>query len=227
MLLVLVGLFAAGARALHVDHLGEHLVGIRASLFAALGRPDDGRNAAHLITIDATFARYPATTLVHVLAGAVFVVLAPLQLLPAIRRRHPGWHRWSGRLLLLTGAAAAATGLFFGVLHPFGGAGEAVIIAIAGALFFNAATRAWLAIRRRDTATHREWMLRAFAIMFAVPLTRVIGSPIDFALASTAVDIRTAFVVDLWLSWAIAIGGAEWWIRSRRHARSQLMKEPA
>ncbi len=87
-----------------------------------------------------------------------------------------------------------------------------------GILFLVAAARAWRAIRRRDVATHREWMLRAFAVMFAVPLTRVLGTPIDIALVNR-VPLEAGFVVDLGLSWLLMIGAAEWYIRRARARR--------
>ncbi len=224
VVLCLVGLFAATARALHVDHLAEHIVPIRYRILEAVGRPDRSNNAADLARdIDESFGRYPGVTLLHVVPGGLFLLLAPLQLVGRIRRRFPAWHRWSGRALLVTGATAALTGMFFGVLMPFGGAGESLIIAIVGTLFLVAAFQAWRAIRRRDVTTHRRWMLRAFAVMLGVPLTRVIGTPLDIAFVGSGLAPGPLFVIDLWVAWAIAIGGAEWWIRRPSGATAERL----
>ncbi len=53
--------------------------------------------------MDAGFARHLALTMVHIIPGAVFMILAPLQFVPAIRAKHLSFHRWSGRLLFVSG----------------------------------------------------------------------------------------------------------------------------
>jgi uncharacterized membrane protein len=214
-LLTLVGVASAVARAIWVDNLGEFVVPLRQGVFAALGATDEVNTPAELARIDENFARFPAVTRLHVIPGAVFLLLAPLQLVRGIRQRRPAWHRWSGRVLLVSGSIAAVTGLFFGVLHPIAGAPEGIVIAIIGAVFLGSAWKAWRAIRRRDVTTHRRWMLRAYAVMFGVPLTRVLGTPIDLVVTSFGLPITTGFVIDLALSWALALGVAEWWIRRR------------
>jgi hypothetical protein len=48
----------------------------------------------------------------HVLAGAVLSAGGLLQLLPWLRRRMPGWHRWNGRVFLVLALAGTLSGLF-------------------------------------------------------------------------------------------------------------------
>jgi hypothetical protein len=87
---------------------------------------------------------------------------------------------------------------------------------LVGTLFLVAIVRAFRAIRRRDPVRHREWMLRAFGVMVAVPATRVMGAILDVAFAPTGISSASLFVVDLWITWPLVIGTTEWWIRYTR-----------
>src|SRR5258708_30238817 len=49
---------------------------------------------------DAGFARHPVITLIHILPGAVFMILGPLQFLPRIPARWPRFHRRTGRIFI-------------------------------------------------------------------------------------------------------------------------------
>ncbi len=64
--------------------------------------------------------------------------------------RDMGGRRWSGRLLLVL--PATITGLWFGVLMPIPGAGEATVISLVAAYFVVSLARAFRAIRRGDVA---------------------------------------------------------------------------
>ena len=67
--------------------------------------------------------------------GALLLVLMPVQFSSRVRSRFITFHRWSGRLLLLTAFVAVPAGLFFGVGMPWGGAGEVIGVSLAGGLF--------------------------------------------------------------------------------------------
>src|SRR5688500_15060775 len=81
------------------------------------------------------FNRHPTATLLHVLPAALLVILAPLQFSRRIRSRHIRWHRWSGRVIVAIAIPVGLSGLFFGLLMPFGGTLEASGIAVFGVLF--------------------------------------------------------------------------------------------
>ena len=116
-------------------------------------------------------------------------------------------------------AGDRSTGLFFGVLLPYGGAGEATAIALFGGLFVLAAGKALVAIRRRQVARHREWMIRAFAIALAVSTVRIVGPTLDLMLTPAGLRLPEIFVLSLWTGWTITVGAAELWIRYTRPDR--------
>ncbi|HXO76189.1 MAG TPA: hypothetical protein VN824_13150, partial [Puia sp.] len=50
--------------------------------------------------VDAGFAQHSLITLLHILPGALFMILGPLLFLPAIRARYPKFHRRSERVVI-------------------------------------------------------------------------------------------------------------------------------
>ena len=219
--LVLLGVFAAVLRALQIPDSITRAEPVRQSLLDVFHviDPFASDRAAELDRVDHRYANHPVVTLLHVLPGAVLLVLMPLQFSPRVRNRFITFHRWSGRFLLLTSMVVVPAGLFFGVGMPWGGAGEAVGVTLAGALFLVSVSLAFLAIRKGDVARHREWMVRAFAIAIGISTVRVVGLVFDVTLTAAGVRPPAVFVLSIWTGWLLTIGVAETWIRYTRPAR--------
>lgn len=67
----------------------------------------------------------PVPIVLHIVAGILLNLLAPLQFAPKFRQRWPVFHRWSGRLLVVSGALVGVTGLWMNQFYPlFGGIGK-------------------------------------------------------------------------------------------------------
>jgi len=184
VLLVIVGVGAAVGRGVFRDDFATRTDPIRQLALAALNREDPflSQRSAELDQFDRRFAAHPLATLLHILAGGIFLILAPLQFSSRLRSRHLRFHRWSGRILILTAFVSAFAGLYFGLLMPYGGPGEATAIAFFGGLFLAALTRGFVAIRRHQVTRHREWMIRAFAIAMGIATVRVVAGVFDIAL---------------------------------------------
>jgi uncharacterized membrane protein len=217
-LLVGVGVASAAARAIFVNDLVQRMEPVRERMMAALGLPDPQPLArqAEMVRFDGNYARHPRLALGHVLPGALFLALAPLQFARGLRARRPRVHRWMGRGLLVVAFTSTACALYFGLTTPFGGAAEMVPITLFGALFLFSLGRAWAAIRARDVARHREWMIRAFAVAIGIATVRLVGLVLDLALTPLGVPVVTGFVVTLWIGWTLTLAAAEHWIRATR-----------
>ncbi len=110
------------------------------------------------------FLDYPTIVAVHAISGAVYLTFAPLQFIGRIRSRHLDYHRWVGRGLVLIGLVVGLTALFIGLVIPFSGWSEAVVIALFGSLFIFCLFQGFRHIRAKRVDLRREWMLRAFTI---------------------------------------------------------------
>jgi uncharacterized membrane protein len=218
ILLALLGVAAALGRALFLTDFVTRAEPFRQHLFDAL-RLDDPhmlQRAEEVARFDHRFAAHPFLTLLHVVPGAIFLVLAPLQFSSRVRNGYVEFHRWSGRVLILLAFAAGSSALYFGLLVPYGGPSEAIAIALFGGLFLAAISRAFLAIRRRRVACHREWMIRAFATAIGISTVRVVGAVLDVSLTPAGFRPQAVFVLSLWTGWTLTLGGAELWIRYTR-----------
>jgi uncharacterized membrane protein len=196
----------------------------REQLLRALHREDPFllQRAGELSLVDSRFAAHPFMTLLHVLPGGLFLMLAPLQFSSRIRSRHIWFHRWSGRLLVVTAFVTASAGLYFGLLMPYGGPLEMAAIAFFGGLFLTAVSKAFVAIRRHQVARHREWMIRALAVALGISTVRVVAIALDVALTPARVGPPMVFALSLWMGWALTVGVAELWIAYTRPRAQSL-----
>lgn len=105
----------------------------------------------------------------HVLAATAVALCGAIQLVPVVRRRAPGLHRWSGRIFLGLGMGAALSGALIALTRgPVAGPYMAVGNLVDASLVLMFAGLAWRAARRRDFALHRRWALRAFIVILGV-----------------------------------------------------------
>ena len=171
-----------------------------------------------VIPADHRFAGVPVALVVHILGAATFALAGILQLVPRFRRRHPVWHRRAGRVVAVAGLLVAGSALWLTLFYePQPGTGDLLFVL---RLLFGSALAACLvlgvaAARRRDIATHRAWMVRAYAIGLAAGtqvFTEGIGGAI-FGTGVLAADLAKG------AGWIINLAVAEWALRRPAHRR--------
>jgi uncharacterized membrane protein len=182
---------------------------------------------------DDRFADFPAPLVVHIVGAALYALVGAFQFVPRIRRRHRTWHRRAGRVLAVAGLLVAGSALWMTLLYAQKpGTGDLLYLL---RLVFGSAMAACLvlgfaAIRRRDVAAHRAWMIRAYAIGLAAG-TQAFTEGFGEALLGHGElqgDLAKA------AGWAINLAVAEWVIRhrptrrrTRRHPRPVTALSPA
>mmetsp|Transcript_23316 Transcript_23316/g.55277 ORF Transcript_23316/g.55277 Transcript_23316/m.55277 type:complete len:442 (+) Transcript_23316:105-1430(+) len=134
----------------------------------------------------------------HMTAGAIGMLLGPIQFAPYIRKRHRALHRWTGRLYCVCGMLACFFGEWFIVLKGrlVGGWNMTAAFAVAGLAIGYTSFMTWKTSRHAKfgtttaTATtsttsnrdavgrphsfqnHRDWAIRSYAQMVAPALYR-------------------------------------------------------
>jgi len=182
-------------------------------LFAPSSAPQRFPEAAAL---DAGFARHRLLTMVHIIPGLLFVVLAPLQFVGKLRSRRPGLHRWTGRVVIASGLIIGGTALVMSPQMAIGGANETAATMLFAIIFLFALIKAFLYIRRGKVALHREWMIRAFAIGMAVATVRPIMGAFFATSRITHLTPHDFFGTAFWLGFTIQSIAAEIWISYTR-----------
>lgn len=171
----------------------------------------------------------PAPVVVHVVAAATYALVGAFQFSARLRRRHPGWHRKAGRVLVGAGLVVAVSGVWITLLCPGapGGALLWTVRLVVGSAMGASLVAGLAAIHRRDIAAHRAWMIRAYALGLGAG-TQVFTESLGEAALGTG-DMSKA--VSLAAGWLINAVVAEWVIRhrvrrSRRSARPALAPAP-
>jgi uncharacterized membrane protein len=199
------GVAAAIVRAASVAHGGLSFDQIRLLV------PE--RMAAEALQFDQWFAAFPSLTILHVLFGGIFLMIAPLQLSSRIRVRFIGLHRWTGRILVVVALPVGVSALVFIDLFPYGGFAAASAAFVADSIFLVALVRAVVAIRCGDVTRHREWMIRMFSVALGVANIRIVGM-ILFAI--TGARVQDTLGISFWTGWLSTFAAAELWIRYTR-----------
>jgi len=197
ILLVLIGIAMVVRRSLT-------MAGVIASVNPAGGAP-----------FDTGFVKYPLITFLHMLPGALFMILGSLQFVKSIREKYPRFHRRSGWVFIVCGYMIGISAFIMSFLVPIGGVNEGAATVLFSVFFLIALTMALVSIMKRRIGLHREWMLRAFAIGLAVSTIRpIVGLFFAFSGLAPQQFFGTAF----WIGFTLHLVIAEGWINYTRRA---------
>ncbi|MET8139651.1 DUF2306 domain-containing protein [Sphaerisporangium sp. NPDC005288] len=181
---------------------------------------------------NARFFAAPVPVMLHIVGVTLYSVLGAFQFAPGFRRRRPRWHRAAGRLLVVCGLVAAASGLWMTLFYPRPeGDGDllAVFRVVFGTAMLGSIVVGFAAIRRRDFPGHRAWMIRGYAIGMGAGTQAVTQLPY-ILVAGMPAELPRALL--LGAAWVLNLAVAEWVIRGRpaglrRRSSAVLADRPA
>ncbi len=170
------------------------------------------------------YVHQPWLPAIHILAGTVFMLLGPLQFIPSIRRHWPKMHRVTGRVFLVCGLIAAATGLGVEFTFPLrGGYVKRAAMVLFSLAMLVALVLAWRAAVRRRIDLHRAWVVRAYAIGLALSTTRLYFIP-AYLMYGNPSQFEAATVT--WTGFCINCLVAEWIVRRSRRTHGKKLEKP-
>ena len=162
---------------------------------------------------NARFVAAPLPVVLHVVAAAAYIVLGAFQFAPGFRRRRPGWHRRVGRVLVGAGLVVALAGLWMAQFYRLPTHDGPLLYGfrlLFGALMALAIVLGFAAIRRREIARHRAWMLRGYALGLGAG-TQVLTLLLGELVLGPPGEVARALLMGA--AWAINLAVAEWLIR--------------
>src|SRR6201997_3377533 len=164
--------------------------------------------------LDAGFARHLVLTLIHILPGGLFLVLAPLQFVRGIREKHLRVHRWMGRVLFGCGLVIGVSALIMSYTMNIGGPNETAATTLFAIVFLYCLVRALVLIRRKEVSRHRQWEIRAYAVSLGVATTRPI---VGMFFAFRRLTPHEFFGIAFWLGFTTTLMAAELWVDYTRN----------
>ncbi|MBX2812354.1 MAG: DUF2306 domain-containing protein [Myxococcales bacterium] len=123
----------------------------------------------------------------HALAAGIIAFGGALQLIPAIRKRAPAFHRWNGRIFLITVIGLSLSGYYlawFRSSEPIPNLTSAVGTSINGLLILTFAALTLRTAVGRDFASHHHWAIRLYLVSNAQWFLRI-GMFTYFVVAPT------------------------------------------
>lgn len=115
-----------------------------------------------------------STFAMHMLSALVLTFGGALQLIPQIRERFPVFHRWLGRVYMLTAFTGSLAGLYLLIVRgTIGDTSQHIGIGLNAILIMIFAVIAMRTAMQRRIAVHRRWALRLFLAANGVWFFRV------------------------------------------------------
>jgi uncharacterized membrane protein len=206
----------------------RRLIAITPALLHGYQPPPPNSNpiAGRFGNLDDKIDQYPYLLLVHIVPGLLFLLLAPFQFSATFRANHRKAHRTFGRIFIICGLIVGATALLMSFAMPaIGGVNQAAATILFGVLFLFALGKAYVHIRRREIALHREWMIRAFAIGLAVTTIRPIVGIFFVTSRLSGLTPSEFFGTAFWIGFTVHLIVAESWIRTHpQSSQSQFQQ---
>lgn len=151
----------------------------------------------------------------HILMAAIITFGGTIQLIPWIRARAIGMHRWNGRVFMVAAITASLGGLYV-VWIRHGGSGDSlshVSISLNAVLILLFAGLAWRAAATRNIASHRRWAMRAFMVTNGVFFLRFgFGA---WVVITQVEPSPTTFHVFAFLSYLLPLALTELYLRAK------------
>jgi uncharacterized membrane protein len=168
------------------------------------------------------FVSTPLPVVLHIVGASIFCLVGALQFSTSLRRR--AWHRRAGRVVVPAGVVAALSGLWMAVHYDLPASDNQVLMGLrllTGIGMVTALLLAVNAVRRRDFAVHRNWMMRGYAIGIGAGTQVLTNLPWQLAFGAPSPMVRAGL---MGAGWAINLAVAEWLIR--RHS-APVPRSPA
>jgi len=153
--------------------------------------------------------------LVHIGAMMLAVVTGPFQFLRSLRERHFAFHRALGRVYIIGALVGALGGVYMAQFSASGTVSDVGFLLLGSGVLI-ATTYALVRIRTGNVQSHREWMTRSYALIFAAVTLRLYLPFLEMAFGE-----RVGYAVVAWACWVPNLVVAEWFVRTRLRRRRE------
>lgn len=135
---------------------------------------------------------------VHVIGSLLAVLIGPIQFIPSFRNAYMNVHRMLGKTYVISILGLGVPTGFYMAMYANGGKWAIVSFTILSTLWLITTYIAYAKVRQKAIPSHKNWMIRSYAITFAAVTLR-------FWTATLSVDFEvemdTTIVAAAWLAW--------------------------
>ena len=145
----------------------------------------------------------PVGLYIHAFAIMCPLIIGPVQfflrrLTPEARRaKYLPLHRWLGRIYVTGALIGGLVGLYLAIF-AFGGFVSALGFGFLAVLMITSTSIAYIRIREGNEFSHKEWMTRSYALIFAAVTLRLL---LGIFQGAFGIEAMPAYQATAWFSW--------------------------
>jgi hypothetical protein len=149
------------------------------------------------------YLQRPVGLYIHAFAIMFPLIIGPVQfflrrLTPEARRaKYLPLHRWLGRIYVTGALIGGVAGLYL-AFFAFGGFVSALGFGLLALLTLTCTSIAYLRIRAKNEFSHKEWMTRSYALIFAAVTLRL---QLGIYIGAFGIEEMAAYQAVAWSSW--------------------------
>ena len=148
---------------------------------------------------------------IHILLAIIALLTGPLNVIKRIRIKSINFHRWNGRLYVLSIILNFIPGVYVSFFAT-GGWPSTIGFLILNTLWLSTTILGFWYIKRKNVILHSQWILRSFFLSFAnmtiYIIVAIIHNVLNFSYGS-------AYTIAVWLCWILNLLIAEILIRKK------------
>ncbi len=111
----------------------------------------------------------------HLVSAVIIILAGMIQLVPQVRERYPSFHRWTGRIYIVTAFAISIAGLYMvWIRGSVGDLPQHLGSSLMAVLIMLCAVMALRYARARNFKAHRRWALRLYVVVSASLFIRAV-----------------------------------------------------
>lgn len=141
----------------------------------------------------------------HIILAIIALLVGPLGFIERVRQRNLKWHRYAGRIYVISILLNFLPCVYLACFAT-GGAASAVGFFVLNLIWVGTTYKAYRAARNRHIKAHRRWMIRSFAVTLANLQLYVLKTVFNRV---AGLDYETAYTIAVWLCWLFGLFVAE------------------
>ncbi len=153
---------------------------------------------------------------IHLISAVIIILSGAVQIVPQVRNRFPVFHRWNGRIYMVTAFSISLAGLYMmWVRGTIGGLAPHLAQSLDAVLIMLCAVMALRYALARDFKTHRRWALRLYLVVSASLFIRA-----GFFFAAFAPNPDKFFTFISFAQYLVPLAVLELYLRTQDRGRA-------